>query len=306
VSIGLPFSAGGLADSFARVDVRLLALAALLQLANVLLRSRAWQNALRAAYPESKVPLVRIACAYTAGMALNGVVPARGGDAAKVGFARLVVGGSAIATIGGTLLVTAIFDAVAGVTTLAIGAATGNTAAVHRLAAHAWLLALAAPVLAALVALAVRRFGPRLAALRAGVVAGGEILRTPGRYLRSVALFQALAWAARAGVVLVLLHAFGIPAGVPLALLVLVAGGVATAVPVPAGAGVQQLAVVYLLAGQATVSQALSFSIGMQAGITLLNLALGTLAAFVLFRTVRPLHALRAGRASLAAARAAA
>jgi uncharacterized membrane protein YbhN (UPF0104 family) len=302
----LPIDLGAVGARFATVDARLVALAVVLQLANLVLRARAWQSTLRAAYPGTGVPLLRVACAYTAGMALNGVLPARGGDAAKAVLARLAIAGSAVATIAGTLVVIGIFDGVAGAAALLAGLLTGHVGGAARVPAHAPVIGAGIALAAVLSAISMRRFGARLRELRTRVVRGGAILRTPRRYVRSVVLMQALAWTARLGVVLALLHAFGIRAGVPQALLVLVVGGLASAVPVPGGGGAQQVAAVYLLAGQATAAQALSFSIGMQAGITVLNVALGCVAAMVLFRTARPGQALRAGAASLVAAREAA
>jgi glycosyltransferase 2 family protein len=302
VTDDLPIDLGALGARFAAVDARLVALAVALQLANLVLRARAWQNTLRAAHPDARVPLVGIACAYTAGMALNGILPARGGDAAKAVLARFAIAGSAVATIAGTLAVIGIFDGVAGGVALLAGVLTGHAGGGLRVPASAPLVAAAVAAVALALVLAARHFGARLRGLRASIARGGAILRTPRRYARSVAFLQALAWTARLGVVLALLHAFGIHAGLAAAVLVLVVGGVASAVPVPGGGGAQQVAAVYLLAGQATTAQALSFSLGMQAGITLLNLALGCVAAMALFRTVRP-GALRAGAASLVAAR---
>jgi hypothetical protein len=292
----LPVDLGAMGARFASVDARLVAVAVLLQLVNLALRSRAWQHVLRASYPGADVSLARVGCAYVAGMALNGIVPARGGDAAKAVLARLAIAGSAVATIGGTLLVLGLFDVVAGAVGLVVGALAGHGV---RVPSHALPLAALLAVVVAALLLVARRHRARAAALRARLAQGGAILRTPRRYARSVALLQALAWATRLGVVLALLRAFGIHAGLAQALLVLVVGGIASAVPAPGGGGAQQVAAVYLLAGQATAAQALSFSLGMQAGITLLNLALGCAAAMALFRTVRP----RAAVAAFVAAR---
>ena len=77
-----------LAGKFASVDPRLLALAALLHVSNHVLRSVAWRNVLVAAYPDRRVPLTGVTAAYASGVALNALVPARGGDAAKIALAR--------------------------------------------------------------------------------------------------------------------------------------------------------------------------------------------------------------------------
>jgi uncharacterized membrane protein YbhN (UPF0104 family) len=107
--------------------------------------------------------------------------------------------------------------------------------------------------------------------------------------------FQAAGWASRIGVVFAMLAAFGVPASIPIAGLVVVAGGLSTAVPAtPGGAGTQQLLVVLALQQVASAASALSFSIGMQVGITLANTVLGLIALTVFFGTLRP-AAIRAG-----------
>jgi hypothetical protein len=49
------------------------------------------------------------------------------------------------------------------------------------------------------------------------------------------------------------------------------------------------------LSEAATAAAVLSFSLGMQAGITAVNALLGVLAGMVAFRTLRPFAAIRAG-----------
>jgi uncharacterized membrane protein YbhN (UPF0104 family) len=85
-----------------------------------------------------------------------------------------------------------------------------------------------------------------------------------------------------------MLAAFGVPASIPVAGLVVVAGGLSTAVPTPGGVGTQQLLVVLALQQVATAASALSFSVGMQVGVTLTNTLLGLLALSLYFRTLRP------------------
>jgi hypothetical protein len=93
-----------------------------------------------------------------------------------------------------------------------------------------------------------------------------------------------------------MLAAFGVPATLPIAGLVVVASGMSTLVPAtPGGAGAQQLLVVVALQQVASAASALSFSIGMQVGVTLVNTAIGILAMTLVFRTMRP-AALRALR----------
>ena len=92
-----------------------------------------------------------------------------------------------------------------------------------------------------------------------------------------------------------MLAAFGVAATIPIAGLVVVAGGMSTLVPAtPGGAGTQQLFTVVALAQVASAASALSFSIGLQVGVTLVNTLVGLLALTLVFGTLRP-AAIRAG-----------
>jgi uncharacterized membrane protein YbhN (UPF0104 family) len=74
-------------------------------------------------------------------------------------------------------------------------------------------------------------------------------------------------------------------------------GGLSTLVPTPGGVGTQQVMLAYLLHTTASTATIVSFSIGMQAAVTTLNLMIGLTAAMLMLRTVRPLVALRSLRA---------
>ena len=279
------------------VDPRLAIAALVLHVANHLLRSVAWRNVLAAAYPNERVPLLSVATAYAVGVALNAVLPARGGDAAKVALVRMRVGGSSVPTIASTMSVVVLFDLVAATLLVLAVCLTGALPFTPQLPGPGALLPVA--VIAVAVAACVlfgRRLRDPLRRLRAKVAQGGAILRTPGRYARGVALVQAGAWACRIGVVFCLLAAFGLHATVPRAALVMVLCGASTLVPLtPGGAGTQQVMLTYALSQVATAAAILSFSVGMQAGITAVNALLGLAAGMIAFRTVRPLRAMRSG-----------
>jgi uncharacterized membrane protein YbhN (UPF0104 family) len=297
-------SAGDVVARFGEVDARFVIVAALLHVTNHLLRSVAWRNVLAAAYPAERVPVVAVASAYSVGVALNAVLPGRGGDAAKLALVRMRIGGSKVATLASTMSVVVLFDLVAA-TLLVLGLAVTGAMAfapqLPRLGAPGWAAALAVPAAIALVIVA-RRLREPLRRLRHQVAQGGAILRTPGRYAGRVALVQLGAWACRIGVVYCLLLAFGLDASVPRAALVMVLCGASTLVPLtPGGAGTQQVMVAYALSQVATAAAVVSFSVGMQAGITLVNALLGVAAGMVAFGTLRPVGAVRA---ALGAARA--
>lgn len=280
---------------FGEVDGRLLAAALVLHVANHGLRSLAWRNVLGAAYPSTRVPYLGVASAYAVGVALNAVVPGRGGDAAKVAMVRIGIGGSSVATIASTMSVVVLFDLVAATLLLLGVAATGAIPFAPQLGKLPLVLGGAVAV-AGLVAIAARWFRPALRRLWAAAQQGGAILRTPGRYARTVAAVQAGAWACRIAVVYLLMAAFGLPATVAGAAVVMVLCGASTLVPLtPGGAGTQQVMIAFALSQAATAAAVLSFSIGMQAGITAVNALLGVAAAMVAFRTLHPIAAIRAG-----------
>jgi uncharacterized protein (TIRG00374 family) len=123
---------------------------------------------------------------------------------------------------------------------------------------------------------------------------GAAVLRSPRRYASRVALVQAVAWLCRIGVVMCLLAAFGIEADPLVAATVMILCGVSTLVPLtPGGAGTQQVILAYALSQTATAAAVVSFSVGMQVGITAVNALLGLAGAMLAFRTLRPAAAVR-------------
>ena len=136
--------------------------------------------------------------------------------------------GSTVAGVGASNGVVLLFDSVVGASLLATAWALGLLPALPHPSATTALAAGAALVLVAAVILAVPR-------LRANVRQGVAILA--------------------------MLAAFGVPATLPIAGLVVVAGGMSTLVPAtPGGAGTQQLLIVVALQHVASAASALSFS----------------------------------------------
>jgi uncharacterized membrane protein YbhN (UPF0104 family) len=212
-----------------------------------------------------------------------------------VALVRLGIGGSSVATIASTMSVVVLFDLVAATVLLLAVGATGSIPIAPEFG-NLPLIAAGVAAVALILVLAGRRLRPALRRLWAAAQQGGAILRTPGRYARRVAAVQAAAWTCRIAVVYLLMAAFGLPATVPGAALVMVLCGASTLVPLtPGGAGTQQVMLAFALSEAATAAAVLSFSIGMQAGITAVNAILGLLASMVAFRTLHPLAAIRAG-----------
>jgi uncharacterized membrane protein YbhN (UPF0104 family) len=279
---------GSISDRIAALDARWILIALAFHLGNLGCRALAWRAILGAAYPAARIRLLDVGAAYAAGVAANAYLPARGGEAIKIALVRLRIPGSTVAGVGASSGVVLLFDAVVGASLLGTAWALGLVPVLP----HPSLPALAAGgavlVAGAVVVAAVPR-------LRASLRQGTAILSTPRVYLRRVVPYQAGAWACRLGVAFALLAAFGVHASLPVAGLVVVAGGMSTLVPAtPGGAGTQQLFIVVALQQVASAASALSFSIGMQVGITVVNTMVGLAAMMIVFGTMRP-AAIRAG-----------
>jgi uncharacterized membrane protein YbhN (UPF0104 family) len=278
------------------LDGRFLLIALALQLAALALRALTWRNVLAAAYPETRVPVFAVGCAYAAGVAANAVLPARGGEGVKVALARTQIPGSSIPTIAASLSVVLVLDACIGLILVGVLWGTGVLPSLPAIPSLGLLpLALAAGVAAlAVSALAASRIAAALGRIAAAAAQGVAILRSPARYVRTVLPFQLAAWSCRIGVVFFVLAAFRVDAGLETAALVVVLNGASTAVPVPGGAGTQQVLATYALQGVLSAAAAVSLSLSMQVGITLVNTTVGLIAVMLLFRTVRPFESLRA------------
>ena len=293
----------GFVDFFAAADPRLALLALTLHLANIAFRSLAWTNVLRAAYPDRRVPLLGIAGAYAAGMALNSFVPARGGDVAKIALVRTRIRGSSVPAIGSSMGVLSAFDALVGATVILLLAAFGRIpsppglpglpAVVGSVAGHPALVGVAAVLLVGTGLAIGRRWAPRVRSVWQGFRQGFAILGSPRRYATEVVPVQLAAWTCRIGAAYFLLAALNVPASLSAAAIVVVVGGLSTLVPTPGGVGTQQVMLAYLLHTTASTATIVSFSIGMQAAVTTLNVLIGLTAGMLMLRTLRPMSALR-------------
>jgi hypothetical protein len=293
------------ADQVQELDGRFLALAVGLQLATLAFRALAWRGVLAAAYPRERIPLARVGCAYATGVALNAFLPARGGEAAKVALTRAQIPGSSLTTVAASLSVVLALDAALGAVLIATLWGFGVVPALPAVPSMGLLTAAAGIVAATavVIALAARRFAPAVLRTLTAAARGFAVLRSPWLYLRTVLPFQLAAWGCRIGVVYLVLQAFRIEAGLAAAALIVVCNGLSTAVPVPGGAGSQQVLATYALQGAISTAGAVSFSLGMQVGVTVVNTAVGVAAAMLLLRTLRPIAAMQAAAAWASASR---
>jgi uncharacterized membrane protein YbhN (UPF0104 family) len=279
-----------------------LAIALGFQVARLLVRVPAWRNIIRASYPGLSVPRRSVLGAYLAGVGVNAIVPARGGDALRLYLVKHRVEGGSYPTLGATLIVETIFDTVVAggilVWALIIGVLPSLGVLPHlpqvdwswplrhkREAAIIGAVWLAVLVLFAVIGIQrARRFKER-------VGQGFAILRDVRRFALHVLTWQAASWGFRFASVYFFLEAFRVPATLHNALLVMVVQSLSTLFPfTPGGVGTQQGLLVYVFerAGAGIAgSLLLSFSVGMYIATTVLNVVLGFGAVFLMLRTFR-------------------
>jgi uncharacterized membrane protein YbhN (UPF0104 family) len=287
-----------------------LALALGFHLLNLLLRTRAWRNIVAAAYPDADVRWRWTFGAYCAGVGINGVAPARGGDVVKLFLLHGRVKGATYTTLASTLVAETLFDLVMGVSLLAWAWTLGVVPHLPDLPdlpafEFSWLagnppvtIAVLAVVAAAL-ALGLVWLNRRVRALWARLRQGLTILGTPKRYLASVVSLQALGWVFRVASAYYFLEAFHVPATLRNALLVIVVQAVATSLPLtPGGLGPKQALLVVLLAGEAARATLLAFSVGMELAILAFNLTLGLGCMAVMLKGFRFREAMAQARAA--------
>jgi len=292
-------------DQLASVDLLPVFFAVLAQLAKLACTSMAWRNVLAAAYPGDVVRRKSIIGAYLAGVGVNALVPMRAGDAVRVVLAHRAVSGSTYTTVVSSTLVLSIFDIFAA-SSLLIWAALTQDALPQigelpnlRSFDFAWLLdhPLAAELMLAGVLVATVFVGiwihGHVVDFWARVQQAFAVVRTPSRYLRSVALWQAGDWACRLVAIWFLLDAFDIPQSLENVLLVQASASIATLLPLtPAGIGTEQAFLLYVFRGTVPSSQLLAFSVGMKLMTVGTNVVAGFTAIALTLRTVRISHAM--------------
>jgi uncharacterized membrane protein YbhN (UPF0104 family) len=283
-------------DGLAGIGWGWLAVALVLSLAMQLCRAHAWANALRAAYPGGRVGEVGVVGAFLVGVGLNGILPARGGDAVKIVLAKRSVRDSTYPSMISSFAVLAPFDSFMGFLVLGYALTQGLLPRPPRLpelsafdvsfwAAHPDFLLFALTALGigliALFAVLARRAEKVWLHLKQGVA----IFREPRRYLREVAAWQFAGWLLRFTSFWLFLEAFGIGGSAATVLLVMSVQAISGALPLtPGGAGAQQALLVATLSGP-TRATVLAYSVGQQIAVTAWSVAIAFITLGIVFRT---------------------
>jgi uncharacterized membrane protein YbhN (UPF0104 family) len=265
-------------------------------LAHLLARSRAWQNVLRAAYPDRKVPYTRITAAYLAGAGLNSVVPARVGDAVKIFLAKRSIRRSTYPTVVSSFFVGSVFDTSAGILVFLYALTQGLLPQPPELpdlpafdiafwAEHPSLLLFTLTALGVAVVVLFAVLARRVEAFWDRVKQGAVVLTDIPLYLRTVAFWQGIGWVMRFFSFWFFLEAFHIGGSFQNVLLVMSVQAVSTLLPLtPGGAGAQQALLVATLVGPGPIA-VLTYSVGQQIAIAAWTAVLGGLALIFVFRT---------------------
>jgi uncharacterized membrane protein YbhN (UPF0104 family) len=291
-------SAESLGSQLAGVSLTALALGLALHGLKLAVRARAWQNLLRCALPAERVRYRDAAVPYLAGIGAGTLVPFGGGQLLLIALARARLRGASAATMVGTLALERALDAAVAAAIVPIALAgsflPGNALAARSAAvaaswsAHALVLGLAAAAIVVLVAAASWLLRGRFAAVLVRFTHGLRALRSPKRYVVSVASWQLFSWVLRFVALYCFLRAFHIPGGVTTALLVLALQLLAGLVPfTPGGAGSQQALIALTLAGGTSGAALVGFSAGSQAATMVLNLVLGGIVLVTASRSLR-------------------
>jgi len=283
----------------AAVQWQFLGYAVACHVVKLLLRAGAWRAIINAAYPEARLKFRSAFGAYIAGVGVNSIVPARGGDVVKLYLVRHRIPGSSYATLTPTLIVETLFDVLAA-GALILWAMTSGVLPTHQLYSriptvdwkfflqHEHFTAIALAVLlvvAAIVFFWVRR---RVDEFRAHVRQGFAILEDRARFLRLVIVPQAISWVFRIASLYFFLKAFGVTANIHNALLAQVVDSLATLFPAtPGGAGTKQGLTEFLFRGRGVShTLLLAFSVGMNIAIVVVNLLMGLVAIGLMARTL--------------------
>jgi uncharacterized membrane protein YbhN (UPF0104 family) len=287
--------------------------ALLLTLALQLARGHAWANVLRAAYPGERVPEARVVGSFLVGAGLNGILPARGGDAVKIVLAKHSIERSAYPAVLSSFAALAPFDIAIGVAVLLFAFSRGllpqppslpNLPAfdVSFWASHPKTLITVLAALVLLGAVAALLLSRRVESFWAELKQGLAIFRTPRLYLQRVAAWQLGAWFLRFASFWMFLEAFHIGGSIENVLLVMSVLAISGTLPfTPGGAGAQQALLVATLGG-ASRTAVLSYSVGQQIAITAWSLLIAFGVLLLVFRVTNWRRLLEEGRSAQAEA----
>jgi uncharacterized membrane protein YbhN (UPF0104 family) len=278
-------------ERFGGVSLGAFALALVLHVAKLCARARGWHNIVRAAYPDSPLRFRDALGAFFVGAGIDSFVPARAGELLRVELVRRRMPDAKFPGLVSTLFAEYVLDVVLTVVVVVLVVAIGpvpqaSSLILGPLTRHSLILPAVVLGVVALAVLSLRML-PSLRPLLADARRGLAVFSCPTHYLRRVAGWQLLGWILRVASVYWFLVAFGVPASLGSAALVVAVQLAAGAVPVtPGGAGSQQAMLIVALSAS-TAATVLAFGIGMQAATVVTNIVLGAVSLLLMTGSVR-------------------
>lgn len=292
-------------EDVATVSIWWLLAGVVLHVAHQAVRTRGWFNIIRAAYPDATELRARdVTLAYLAGAGLNGAVPARGGDLAKLYLIRRRAPRTRWSTLIATFVPETLFETAVGIALVAWALSQGflpvptapselPSVDVSLLMSHPFISAAAIAGGGTGAALLLRALRRRTRLLLARLRQGLAILERPRDYVYGVVTWQALGRVIRLGSLACFMAAFALPITVATVVLVMAAQGGGRIIPIgPVSAGLRIAMLAYgfvEVTGEAVdiaAITAFSFGVGAVLFVTGILIAIAILGREL--RTVSP------------------
>ena len=287
---------GNTLDSLGRVSAGALAIALVLHVVKVVAEARSWHTIVRHAHPQSGITFGTTFASFAGAIGANTVLPARIGEALRLGILRRRVPSSSTATIATTIVLEGAVEMIFGVAVIAavllagrsLGPVGSPLAGLRFVAGHPLVLALSVAALGGLVVVA-RLQRRRLGSLATKMAQGVSILHAPRVFVCGVIGWKLVAWTLRLAAVYWFLIAFHLNPSLWAVLLVVATQSAVSVLPIsPGNVGTQQAAFMVVLAGSGSMAAVLGFGVGMQAALVLVDLGIGCAAFSPVARRVNP------------------
>jgi uncharacterized membrane protein YbhN (UPF0104 family) len=265
-------------DSLNAISLQYLLAGWAVQAIQITLTAVAWLFILRAGFPHAEITYLQILAAYTAGVALNGFLPANIGTIVMLlMFVAMIPRATFTAVLGGAVVQKIFFTFVGILVYIYLFASVAGSLELqlNLLHDHPLLVPLIVVGGGVLIALLVRIFWRKLQGLWAEAKQGGAILAHPGDYFLKVFLPSLGAWLAKLGVTAIFLAAYSIPVTFHSVMSVIGGNSLANTVSAtPGGVGVNQAVNAIALDQYTSTANATAYSLGQQLAVTAFNVAL--------------------------------
>src|SRR4051794_8409153 len=262
-------------DTMSEISLGYILAGVFFQTIQTTLTAVAWYYILAAGYPNGGVRYRDILAAYSAGVAMNGFLPANIGTFASLLMYVALIRGSTFAGVVGATLVQKIFYTAIGVFVylyLFLSVPGTFDLQLNLLSDHRLLVPLLVVGAVVLVYLVVRKFWSKLETLWNHAKQGGAILARKRDYVFKVLLPSFGSWIAKLAVIAVFLAAYSIPVTFHTVMSVVGGNSLANTVSfTPGGVGITQAVNSVSLSEVTSTTNAAAYSLGQQIIVTAWN-----------------------------------